>query len=562
MIKTLITQIMLWAIVGLCLSCVPNEAHADWTRQSQYVATRDGTRLAMDIYFPEGVTAQSPAPVLLTMTPYQRARRSADGTVQPDASTAFFVEQGYIVAIGDVRGKGASFGARRAPSGPTEIQDVQDMIEWLAEQPWSTGNIGMQGCSYVGSTVMAGLRSGTPALKAAVVGSTQWDMMHSFTRGGELRTRKLADEVAGIDADLAGAVPVDGDDKGEMLQRTRADKQNNWMVSDIWGGLPFRDSVSTITGDQYWITSSTYAGREAIEQNNTPIFMYGSWYDPFSNETNNMWLTLNNPKMLLWSRGAHCRAPNIDRDALVARFFDRYLKGEQNGIDKEPRVRYYVENGVAGHEWQAANDWPLAGSTERFLLATEAGQGRLQRSARESGVLTVTPPDNVLPYTNFSFERSNVDPLSVTFTSAPFRDERLIAGTPVVSVTVSAPADDYVVNVYLEHINRFRSPDVVSKSRLLASRRALGEAPYETGGVPYQTQLAKDSLPLGANQPVTLTLGLSPIALRVLPGDQLRLAVSLRAAANDPLIPLSVHVGGNNEGWLEIPIAVVEKNKQ
>ena len=553
MIKTLITQIMLWTIVGLCLSCVPNDAKADWTRQSQYVATRDGTQLALDIYFPDGVSAQSPAPVLLTMTPYQRARKGADGTVQPDASTAFFLEQGYIVAIGDVRGKGASFGARRAPSGPTEINDVQDMIDWLAEQPWSTGNIGMQGCSYVGSTVMAGLRSGTPALKAAVVGSTQWDMMHSFTRGGELRTRKLADEVAGIDADLARAVPVDGDNNGEMLQRTRADKVNNWMVSDIWGGLPFRDSVSDITGDQYWITSSTYAGREAIEKNNTPIFMYGSWYDPYSNETNNMWLTLNNPKMLLWSRGAHCRAPNIDRDALVARFFDRHLKGEQNGIDKEPRVRYYVENGVPGHEWQSANEWPVATTMQRFTLAANDDVGVLGEAPSNPAVLTVTPPKNILPYTNFSFERSNVDPLSVTFTSAPFREERLIAGTPVTSITVSASADDYVVNVYLEHVNRFRSPDVVSKSRLLASRRALGAAPYNTGGVPYQTQLAKDSLPVGEDQPVTLTLGLSPIALRVLPGDQLRLAVTLRAAASDPVIPLSVHVGANHTGWLDIP---------
>lgn len=550
--KTLVTQFLLWIVVFSCLAFTHAKAD-DITRISKYVTTRDGTQLALDIYFPVDVSEQHPAPVILTMTPYQRARKGPNGLVTPDASTEYLVKQGFIVAIGDVRGKGASFGSRRAPSDQTEIHDVQDMIDWLAVQPWSTGSIGMQGCSYVGSTVMAGLRSGTPALKAAVVGSTQWDMMTSFTRGGELRTRKLADEVAGIDADIARAVPVDEDIDGSMLQATRSDKSKNWLVSEIWGSLPFRDSVSSITGDQYWMTSSTYADRQNIEKNNTPIFMYGSWYDLFSNETNNMWLSLNNPKMLLWSRGAHCRAPNIDRDAMVARFFDRYLNGNQNNIDKEPRVTYYVENGVEGHEWQTASDWPLPADLKRFYLGVNAGQGTLGEALQDAGELSVTPPDNILPMTNFSFERANVDPLSVTFTSLPLPEETIIAGTPIINVVLSAPLDDYVVNAFLERVNRFQSPYVISRNRLLASRRQLGEAPYETAGVPYQSQLEADKLPVGVNNPITLQFGLSPIVVRLNAGDQLRLALTLRVSGTDPVVPLSVYFADVHSSWIDIP---------
>jgi len=531
-----------------------------FSRTSVYVPTRDGTSLALDIYRPAaGEDAESPAPVLLTMTPYQRARRGIDGRAIPDATAEYFARHGYVVAIGDVRGKGASFGSRGAPSDQTETNDIYDVIEWLAGQPWSNGKIGMQGCSYMGSTTMAGLRSGAPHLEAVAVGSTQFDMMTSFTEGGAARTRKLADEVAGIDADMANAVPVDEDVDGAMLRSTRADKEKNLLTSEIWRSVPFRDSVSPMTGDRYWITSSVYAHLEEVGKNGAHIYMYGSWNDPFGNETVNAWLSLSNPKMLLMSRGAHCQTPDFDRDAEIVRFFDRWLKGVHNGIDREPRVRYYVERGRFGHEWQTAPDWPLTAMNRRFVLGISGDVGTLGDTAGEAGQLTVTPPADILPITDFSVVRAYVDPLSVTFTSSPLMSEQLLAGTPIVHVTVSAPADDYVVHAYLEHVNIFRSPEVISRGKLLASRRKLGDAPYETGGVPYPTQLEAHALPVGSGEPVALTFGLSPIARRLSPGDRLRLAVTLRAAADAPLLPLTVYFGGEHTGWVDVPFATDSK---
>jgi predicted acyl esterase len=320
--------------------------------------------------------------------------------------------------------------------------------------------------------------------------------------------------------------------------------------------MPFRDSVSPMTGDRYWMTSSAYTHIDEIGANDVPMYMYGSWYDPFGNETINAWLNYTNPKWLMMSRGAHCQTPDIDRDAQFVRFFDYWLKGIDNGYDQEPKVRYYVEGGQPGHEWQTAQQWPLPANRQRFMLGVDDGRGvmgNVQQGTEEA--LTVTPPDNILPFTNFSVVRSGVDPLSVVYTSAPLTSAQLVAGTPVVHLTVSAPAGDYVVKAFLEHVNGFRSEEVIAHGKLLASHRQLGEAPFDTGGIPWPTHLQADSLPVNSGEPVELTFGLSPIARQLRPGDRLRLAVTLRTAADEPLLPLTVYTGGGFTSWVEVPFA-------
>jgi len=63
-------------------------------------------------------------------------------------------------------------------------------------------------------------------------------------------------------------------------------------------------------------------------------------------------------------------------------------------------------------------------------------------------------------------------------------------------------------------------------------------------------------LPVGADQPVTLTFALSPIARQLSPGDRLRLAVTLRVNPDDPVLPLTVYTGGEDGSWLDVPFAL------
>ncbi|MAK60232.1 MAG: hypothetical protein CMK09_04580 [Ponticaulis sp.] len=187
---------------------------------------------------------------------------------------------------------------------------------------------------------------------------------------------------------------------------------------------------------------------------------------------------------------------DFDRDADTLRFFDHWLKGVANDFEDEATVRYYLEGGKFGHEWQEAEDWLLPHETTRYVLSVDNGNGIMGESPMDAAELTVRPPANILPETNFSVVRSNIDPLSVTFTSAPLRSDQLVAGTPFVNLKVSAPLDDYIVYAFLEQVNPTRSPEVISRGELLASRRTLGEAPFDTRGMPFPTHLEADAQPV------------------------------------------------------------------
>ncbi len=94
-------------------------------------------------------------PVVWIHTPYRRAYTDPKGdVVNPLERLGLMplLKYGYVVAAVDTRGRGASFGARRGFQDRTEARDAYEMTEWFASQPWSTGDIGVAGCSYLGGS--------------------------------------------------------------------------------------------------------------------------------------------------------------------------------------------------------------------------------------------------------------------------------------------------------------------------------------------------------------------------------------------------------------------------
>src|SRR5258705_10875721 len=108
------------------------------------VPTRDGVRLATDIYFPAkgGVALEGRHPVILERTPYRKAAMLY--------MTAAFLQNGYIVILQDVRGRYGSEG--RWWFLRDDVKDGVDTATWIGAQPWSDGNIGRMGSSYDGGT--------------------------------------------------------------------------------------------------------------------------------------------------------------------------------------------------------------------------------------------------------------------------------------------------------------------------------------------------------------------------------------------------------------------------
>lgn len=245
------------------------------------------------------------------------------------------------------------------------------------------------------------------------------------------------------------------------------------------------------------------------------------------------------------------RPPDFDRDAAL-QFFDHFLKGAENGAQDVPRVRYYIEDGKFGHEMQTAPDWPIPADYQRFTLGGAEGQGVLAMGDNAPAAGRPVPADQFFRGAR-RYRSAQRD-----FYQSAVAAGAVAGGNAHSQPDGIRPGEDYVVNAFLEHVSATRSPEVVSRGELLASRRKLGDAPFETAGLPWPTQMEADALPVGADNPVTLKFGLSPIAREMNAGDRLRLAVTLRVNPDDPVLPLTVHFGDTVEGWVDVPFATVD----
>jgi predicted acyl esterase len=177
-------------------------------RSSFYLPVRDGTRLAVNVYRPaDGGTARNGRfPVVFAFTPY-RARYRKDGAIVDLIDSTTFglrslVHAGYVVATADVRGKGASFGARRGFLDQTEAHDGYDIVQWLATRPYSTGKVGITGCSYLGGSAMLVAGALPPALKAVFAAATDIDK-YAFVRNGGITAQFNTRPDETLDVDLA-----------------------------------------------------------------------------------------------------------------------------------------------------------------------------------------------------------------------------------------------------------------------------------------------------------------------------------------------------------------------
>src|SRR6478735_1809443 len=369
-------------VIALAISCsVPLAAqpYPDVVSQSRYVAVRDGTRLAISIYQPAvGLTVvRERLPVVFVFTPYRGRYRDADGKVTEAAlgdnlGLRSLLRAGYVVAVADVRGKGASFGRRRGFQDRTEAQDGYDLVEWLARQPFSDGEVGMVGCSYLGGSAFQVATTAPPSLKAAFIGASDLDK-YAFVRNGgitaQFNTRPDEEPAVGL-----ATVPMDEDRDGSMLRAAVAEHAANTPMGPLWYGMPYRDSVSSFTDTRFWEEVGPYTYLDKVRRAGIATYFWGNWRDEPTSQV--ILSAANLGSRLLAGPGSHCVPPKgFDLPGEIVAFFDHYLKGANPNYDKLPRATYWVEglNGTGGY---VTSD-QLPGVQSRrlpwFLSASAAG---------------------------------------------------------------------------------------------------------------------------------------------------------------------------------------------
>jgi putative CocE/NonD family hydrolase len=343
--------------------------------ENLWITLKDGCRLAARLWLPEGAD-RKPVPAILEYIPY----RKRDGTRQRDEPMhGYFAGNGYAVLRLDQRGSGDSDGLMWDEYLKQEQDDALEVIDWMAAQSWCNAHIGMMGKSWGGFNCLQVAARRPKALKAVLsVCSTDdryADDIHYM--GGCLLndnlwwgTIMLAYQGRPADPELVGAGWRD-------QWRERLDNMPLWPA--LWLKHQRRDA--------YWEHGSICEDWDAIE---APVYLIGGWADAYTNAIPRMLQHLKVPRKGIIGPWAHIYpqdgtpGPAIGflQDAVA--WWDRWLKHQENGAEKGPMLRAWVQDYMApvttrlAHpgRWVAEENYPSPGiAPEVFYLNKDGLSG-------------------------------------------------------------------------------------------------------------------------------------------------------------------------------------------
>ena len=274
-------------------------------------------------------------------------------------------EHGYAVVRVDVRGTGSSEGIATDEYPVQEQRDLNEVIAWIAGQPWCTGAVGMLGTSYSGFNSLHLAATRPPALKA-VVGIYSSDDRYSddvHYMGGLPKLLDLVDyPLYMLAMNALPPVPSLAGDDWRRRWQERLMRTEPWLLR--W--------LQEQRDGRYWRVGSV---RPAYDRIDCPVMLVGGWADGYRNNTLRTVEALQAadvPVRLLMGPWAHASpntsvpGPRIDLVPEMARWWDRWLREEKNGIDDAPPMTVFIRQSSAPEPdldevrgaWQQLDGWP------------------------------------------------------------------------------------------------------------------------------------------------------------------------------------------------------------
>ncbi|MGD0026160.1 MAG: CocE/NonD family hydrolase, partial [Xanthobacteraceae bacterium] len=358
---------------------VANPAYPVVVEKDVDVPMRDDARLKADVFRPD---APEKFPAILNLGPYQKDKPWIVPDTLEEApnewmnwetvNPQWWVPRGYAAVRVDGRGSGKSPG-QCEPWSLKEATDFYDAIEWAAAQPWCNGNVGLLGISYfaINQWFVANLKP--PALKAII----PWEGFADLYRDALFH--------GGI---LSLFMP-------------------NWYVAHMLHHLLGRASQQLPDGWQtntlyFWLHNSldsgAFRGAQAQwEKIDVPMFSVGNWSGMglhLRGNTEAFMRAATPHKKLRIHCGTHVHpfySEDGRRDQI--RFFDYWLKGIDNGVMDEARVKLAIRQGGDAFEWRGEHEWPLK-RTRWTKLYLDVSQPAADKS-EISGTLEVKNPPSL-----------------------------------------------------------------------------------------------------------------------------------------------------------------------
>ncbi len=361
---------------------------------------RDGVKLYADVYRPR---REGRFPVIVVRTPY--------GTMREGAQTelVYFAQNGYAVVMQDVRGRYESEG--QWDPFRSEAEDGYDTIEWAARQPWSNGKVATEGGSYLGHVQWRAASLAPPSLVAAFPRVASTNIYANWANlGGAFRLSfnfgwgvvRMPHRIMQPQYLHGGATFSPDELSYERILWALPLKEGD-LASSNNAVKHYREWIAHESYDDYW---KSISDEEKFANIKVPVHTQGGWYDIFLAGTINGFTGMRKKggtekarretKMLIgaWGHGASQKFGDVDFGPTANRhvaerelqWMDHYLKGANNGIDRESPVEIFF---MGVNKWAHAQDWPLPGTryTPYYLGAASAANSR-----RGGGALGAAKP--------------------------------------------------------------------------------------------------------------------------------------------------------------------------
>lgn len=553
----------------------------EWVKSSQYVTMPDETKIAVDIFRPSigGVPVGEKLPVLWT---HARYHRSFEGRTMLEADPWLkeLLFHGYVIAVADARGSGASFGSRYGEFMEQEARDAYTITEWLASQPWSSGSVGMYGKSYLGISQLFAASEHPPSLKAIFPQMTMFDSYGFLYDGGVFKKPFLelwGNRVNHLDKMVPGA-KVDEDRDGILRDQAMKEHQQNVDPYTLWSRMPYRDSLDAETKQALYETRSPSSRLKEISSSQVPVYHLTGWYDLWVKDAFLLYRNLDNPQKIMIGPWSHGNKQGIVQEHL--RWYDYHLKGIDNGIMKEDPIVYYTMSSSGKGGWRTSKEWPLPEQKPmRFYFGPELAK---HPQFVHQGSLRIQPPTSsgkdlyTVDYTTTSGpgsrwnngaggdfhypDMTTNDQKGLTYTTPPLTADLEVTGHPVVSVTVSSPVEDLDLFVYLEDVNEQGYSRYITEGSLRASSRNETKLLYDNLGLPFHRGNQSDKQPLPLNKPTEMKISLLPTSYIFEEGHRIRITITGADADNalteviTPSPTITMWRSQDHPSYVELPV--------
>ncbi|TMN21630.1 CocE/NonD family hydrolase [Lentibacillus cibarius] len=512
-----------------------------------WIPLSDGSRLAATIWLP--VDAEThPVPAILEYLPYRKDDFTA---IRDSARHPYFAGHGYASIRVDIRGTGNSDGYLPDEYLKQEHDDALEVFDWIGQQSWATGDVGMIGKSWGGFNGLQIAARQHPALKAIIslcsTDDRYADDVHY--RGGNILASDMLWWASTMFA--YSARPQDPEVVGDSWKDNWLERLNTTPYVHEW--------MRHQTRDDYWKHGSI---NEDYSKVDIPVFTVSGWQDGYTDRVFRLLENLPYSKGLIgpWAHEfpeVAIPEPTIGFLQECLRWWDQWLKGIDTGVKDDPKLISWIQNSELPQvtyderpgKWVVDESWPSAQvARSHYWLNAE---GKLQQNPSDEQTVVVPSVQEHGMYAgvycpfgepgDLPADQRLENGKTVVFTTDPLEEGVDLLGEPTFHMKFTSDQPNALVAVKLCDKAPTGELTLISWGMLNLNHLQSHEHPeaLEPGKV-YEATVKLDAL--GQNIPAGHSLELSlaptywpqawpspePVTLHVLTGEETTLALPIR----------------------------------